>query len=205
MPLGLFGLAAASFVVSGLELSWISPSQRLLVGVVLVTFPVVMQLIASVLSFLSRDGATGSALGVLAVTWLTIGAVFIVSRSPGSTSGALGLVLLVAAAALVLSAATGAMSKLLPAVVLALVGARFAASGIYQLSANENWQDVAGAIGLAVTSLALYAAFALELEGAKSKTVLPLLRRGPGELAIEGSLGDQFEGVESEAGVRKIL
>jgi succinate-acetate transporter protein len=73
MPLGLFGLAAASLVVSGLELGWISTSQRIFVGVVIVAFPVSLQLVASVLSFLSRDAATASGLGVLATTWLATG------------------------------------------------------------------------------------------------------------------------------------
>lgn len=99
-------LAAASLVVSGLELSWIPSSQRLLVGVILVAFPAVLPLTAAVPCFLARDGAAASALCVLATTWLSIGAVFILSR-PGSTSGALGLLLLVSAAGLGLSAAAG--------------------------------------------------------------------------------------------------
>ena len=204
MPLGLFGLAAASLVVSGLELSWISMSQRLLVGVILVAFPVALQLTASLLCFLSRDGAAGSALGVLAGTWLTVGAVYVISR-PGSTSGALGLLLLVAAAALALSAIAAGLSKLIPATVLLVSGIRFATTGIYELSSNEAWQDAAGAVGLALTVLALYTAFALELEGATGRTVLPLLRRGLRRRAVEGPLDAQLGDVESEAGVRKTL
>ncbi len=87
MPLGLFGLAAASFVVSGLDLGWVAPSQQRMVGVVLVAFPVVLQLTASVLCFLSRDGVAGSALGVLGASWLTVGTVYTIGP-PGSTSGA---------------------------------------------------------------------------------------------------------------------
>jgi succinate-acetate transporter protein len=168
MPLGLFGLAAASLVVSGLELGWISTSQRIFVGVVIVAFPVSLQLVASVLSFLSRDAATASGLGVLATTWLAIGAVFIISP-PGSTSGALGLLLLVSAVALTLSGVAGTLNKLVPAAVLIVSGARFAATGVYELSALEPWQDAAGAIGLGLTALALYTAFALELEDAKGQ------------------------------------
>ncbi|MBA3422349.1 MAG: hypothetical protein H0U12_10770 [Thermoleophilaceae bacterium] len=132
------------------------------------------------------------------------GAVFIISP-PGSTSGALGLLLLVSAVALMLSGVAGTLNKLVPAAVLIVSGARFAATGIYELSALEPWQDAAGAIGLGLTALALYTAFALELEDAKGSTVLPLLRRGAGRRALDGSLDAQLEDVESEAGVRKIL
>jgi uncharacterized protein len=204
VPLGLFGLAAASLVASGLELGWIPAGQRQMVGVALVAFPVALQLIAAVLCFLSRDAAAGSGLGVLAMSWLTIGAVFVIS-APGSTSGALGLLLLGSSAALLLSGAAGLVTKILPAAVLLLSGGRFAVTGVYELTRIEPWQDVAGAIGLGLTALALYAAFALQLEDARGEPVFPLLHRGAGRRAIEGSLESQFDGIENEAGVRKVL
>jgi len=176
MPLGLFGLAAASFVVSGLDLGWVAPSQQRMVGVVLVAFPVGLQLTASVLCFLSRDGVAGSALGVLGASWLTVGTVYTIGP-PGSTSGALGLLLVVVAAALMLSGAAAALTKLVPAAVLLLSGLRFALTGIYELSASERLHEAAGVIGLGLTALALYTAFALELEGTMGYAVLPLMRR----------------------------
>jgi succinate-acetate transporter protein len=204
MPVGLFGLAAATLVSAGFELGWVPPTQRLLVGVVLLGFPVALQLLASVLSFLARDGVAGSGLGVLSTTWLVIGAVYVISP-PGSTSAALGLLLLVAAAALVLSAGAASLTKLVPAAVFLVSGVRFALTGLHQLTASVAWREAAGIVGLILAALALYTAFALELEGTLGRTVLPLLRRGVGQRAVGGSLSEQLEGVEAEAGVRKAL
>jgi uncharacterized protein len=204
MPLGLFGLAAASFVSAGLDLRWVVPSQRLFVGVVLLAFPVALQLVASVLSFLSRDGVAGSGLGVLSTTWLALGAVYVISP-PSSTSVALGLLLLISCAALVLSGLAAGLTKFVPAAVFVVSGARFGLAGIHELTAGVSWQTAAGWVGVGLTALALYTAFALEVEGSLGRTVLPLLRRGPGRITMGGSLDDQLEGVEAEAGVRKVL
>jgi hypothetical protein len=56
-----------------------------------------------------------------------------------------------------------------------------------------------------LTAAALYAAAGFELEDAKRRTVLPLLRRGPGRRALHGSVADQLDGVAHEAGAREQL
>lgn len=56
-----------------------------------------------------------------------------------------------------------------------------------------------------LAAAACYAAAGFEVEAAKRKTVLPLLRRGPGRQAVHGGLADQLDGVAHEAGVRRQL
>lgn len=205
MPLGFVGLAVATFIYAGYQLGWISTiSQRTIVGVLLIAFPVALQLTASVIAFLSRDGATGTALGTLAVTWLSIGGVLILSP-PASTSGALGLLLLASGAALILTSTAAVSSKVIPALVLLVVGVRFALGGVYELGAGEGWQDASAAVGLGLAALAAYAALAMELEDAHGRTVLPLGRRKTARGSMTGDLAEQVAGVAHEPGVRKRL
>src|SRR5215211_4803271 len=99
--LGFFGLAAATFVLSGLQLSWIPVTDGRNVAYVLIGFAFVAQIVASVFSFLARDGAAGTAMGVLALSWLVVGLVLLTAR-PGSTSDAVGMFLLFTAVAMAL-------------------------------------------------------------------------------------------------------
>jgi succinate-acetate transporter protein len=204
LPLGLAGLAVATFLYTGFQLGWIAQGERTVVGALLIAFPVPLQLTTSVLTFRARDGAAGSGTGILAASWLCIGVSLILSP-PGSVTGALGLVLLAAGAALVLTALVTGLSKLVLALVILVAGVHSVLGGVYELGAGEGWQDASAVTGLALVALALYAAFAMELEDACGKTVAPLGRRGAGEQAMTGSLDDQAVGVEHEAGVRKRL
>ena len=60
----------------------------------------------------------------------------------------------------------------------------------------------AGVVGLVLCGLALYGAFAAELEDAQGETVLPLGRRMKGRLALDGSLDEQMKQAPNEPGVR---
>ncbi len=204
LGLGFVGLATATFVLAGLQLGWVSANERTLTGAVIIAFAVPSQLIASVLCFLSRDGAAGTAVGTLAGSWLSVGVVLILSP-PGSVSGALGLVLLGSGTVLILFAGLAGLSKLVPALILLLAGTRFALDGIYQLGAGAGWQDASASVGLVLAAAALYAAWAMELEDARGRTVVPLGRRGLGRGSLDGPFADQVEGLEHEPGVRKTL
>ncbi len=204
LPLGFMALAVATFVVSGEQLGWIPESERRVVGLILLAAPLPLQLIASVLAFLARDGSAASALGVQGATWGAIGLVFVVA--PGrATAGALGLLLLASGLHCTLTGLVTGTSKLIPGLVVFVTGVRFALTGVYQLSGTGSWQDAAGAVGLALAALATYAAVAMDVEDAKGRTLLPLLRRSIGKRSLEGGLPAQVEGVENEPGVRRRL
>jgi len=201
---GLFGLAAGTLVMAGLQLGWVDAAEGTKVGLILLAFPFVAQLLASIWSTLARDGVATTAMGVLSLTWLSTGLV-LVSSEPGQTSDALGMLLLASAVAMALTALSAAMSKVVIAAVFATAALRFALGGIHQLSGNELWEDAAGVVGLVLFALAVYAAFAAELEDAQGETVLPLGRRLKGKLALDGSLDEQVKQAPNEPGVRAQL
>lgn len=190
LPLGFLALMVATTTLAALQLHWLPTTQGHTVALVALLFAAPLQIIACVFGFLARDPVAGTGMGVLAATWLLIGLVKVLSP-PGSTSGALGVMLFCAATALVVPAASGT-AKAAAAAVMALSAARFAVTGVYDVTRIPVWQTAAGAVGLALGVLALYAALGFELEGAHDKTLLPLGRNQ--------SLDDK-----PEAGVRRRL
>jgi uncharacterized protein len=204
LPLGFLALAGGTLLVSGLQFEWLKPDEGADVALILIAFVFPLQLVSSIFGFLARDVVAGTGMGLLAGTWLSIGLVQITGE-PGSTSDALGLFLLLAAVAMTVPAAASVAGKLVPAAVLFTTALRFAVTGLYQLTASDAWKTVAGIVGLVLCALAVYAAAAMALEDARRRTVLPLGRRGPGAESVGGSLQDQVERIEREAGVREQL
>jgi uncharacterized protein len=202
LTIGMSGLAIASLVQSGFDLRWVAVSQETQVGLILLAVPFVLQLLASVFSYLARDGATGAAVAVLATTWGALGLVHIVSVA-GARSAAAGLLLLAAGGVLSVSSLAIAMSKPLPALVFLLAAARFVLTGLYQLGASTWWRDAGGVVGLVVVALAAYCVLAFELEGQQGESLLPTFRRGHGAAAVRDALAAQIDAVAHEPGVRQ--
>jgi uncharacterized protein len=204
MPIGFIGLAGGTITLAALNLGWIPKSEGANVAIVLIAFVFPLQLSASIFGVLARDGVTGTAMGILASTWLTVGLVMFTSP-PGSTSDALGVLLLVAGTAMLWPAIGAWLSKLVPAAVLTLASLRFASSGAYQLTGSETWADVTGWIGILLGISALFAALASLLENVSKKTVLPMGRRHRAREAVEGGLTEQMIDLTHEPGVRNQL
>ena len=199
--LGLFGLGAATLVLAGLQLGWVEQAEGKKVALILIAFPFLAQLLASIWSTLARDGVASTAMGVLALTWLAT-ALVLLSSKPGQTSDALGLLLLFSAAAMALTALVTSLSKIAIGLIFLMAALRFLLGGIHQLTGTEAWENAAGIVGLVLCGLALYGAFAAELEDAQGETVLPLGRRMKGRLALDGSLDEQMKQAPNEPGVR---
>jgi succinate-acetate transporter protein len=204
LPLGFLALAAGTLLVSALQLGWLETSDGRDVALILLAFVFPLQLLVSILGFLARDVVAGTAMGVLAGTWLSIGLVQLTSP-PGSTSDALGLFLLLAGVAMLIPAAAAAGGKLVPLAVVATAGLRFTLTGLNQLTQSGTWEDIAGVAGLLLCALGLYAALAMALEDAKRNTMLPMLRVRSGREALEGDFREQLVSIEHEAGVREQL
>jgi succinate-acetate transporter protein len=204
LPLGFLALAGGTLLVSGLQLQWLDVREGANVAMMLIAFVVPLQALASVFGYLGRDVVAGTGMGVLAGTWLSVAAVMR-QAPPGAPSDGLGLLLLVAAVAMLVPAVTATGGKLVAAAVLATTSLRFAATGLYELSASNAWREIAGVTGVVLGALAVYAALAMALEDAGHRTVLPVLRRGAGRSSLEGGLSDQLERIEREAGVREQL
>ena len=203
LVLGLCGLAVASLVQSGLELRWIAVSQTPYVGIVVLTLPFVLPLTACVLAYMARDAATGTAAGVIATSWLSLGIVQVVAP-PHATSGALGLMLIAAASLLALTTVSIAIVKPLPALLFFAAAVRFALTGVYHLSSDQGFQKASGVIGLVLFAVALYAVLAFELEDQR-KPLLPTFRRKSAAIALSSPDGEAMCELASEAGVRRTV
>jgi len=204
LALGFFGLAGATFVVAGLQLGWAAASEERQVALCVLAFTVPLQFTAAIMGFLARDGVAATGMGLLSGIWAAIGFVLL-TASPGTTSNALGLFLVIAGVALWAPASAAAGGKLVPSLVLATAGLRFALTGIYEISASQTWKHLAGVVGLILTALALYAAYAAEYEDVLKRPVLPLGRRGKGRQALEGTYADQIAALTHDPGVRQQL
>jgi uncharacterized protein len=205
--LGFVGLAAATLLVSGIELGWIPVLDRTQTAVLIIAFAPVIQVVACVFGFLARDAIAATALGVQSVTWLCVGLSALLAKPTShGHSHELALLLFVAGAAMLASATTAAQSKLVPALVVGLSGVRFVLTGVYKLGAGGiAWQHAAGWTGVALCVIALYAVLSLEIEDVLHRTVLPTLRRSRGKRALRSRLEEQVEGLAAEAGVRSQL
>ncbi|WP_432487484.1 acetate uptake transporter family protein [Kineococcus sp. SYSU DK018] len=203
LPLGFLGLFVATGAFAALQLDWVGPDQGRVVALAALLFTAPLQLLAAVYGFLARDPVAGTGMGVLSGTWATAGFVTLTSP-PGSTSPGLGVVLLLAAGAMLVPAAAGS-AKGAAAAVMTGAAIRFAVTGVAEATGSGAWLAAAGWVGVALAVLALYAALGFELEDARHRTVLPLLRRGPASSAMTGGIGDELSDVVHEAGVRKQL
>lgn len=203
LPVGFLALVVATTAFACLQLGWLPADQGRVVALAALLLTVPLQLLAAVYGFLARDPVAGTGMAVLAGTWALVGWVTL-TGPPGSTSQGLGVVLLLSGACLLVPA-LAASSKLVPAAVIALSALRFAVTGVAELTGRAVWLQAAGVVGLLLAALALYAALALELEDVRHRTVLPLLRRGSGGEAIRGSVAEQVQQVQHEAGVRNQL
>jgi uncharacterized protein len=204
LTLTFLALAVGTFVLAGLQLSWIGARQSADVGLVVMVFVFPLQAVSSVFGFLARDSIAGTGSGLLSCTWLSIGVVAFTGR-PGHASGALGLLLIGSATALLVPATVGAASKPLASTVITGVALRFYLTAGYELTDAPGWEHAAAIEGLLLAVLALYAGLAFELEDSRLRTVLPTLRRGTARKAISGTPADELSGVYRVAGVRKQL
>ncbi|QEC48279.1 hypothetical protein FSW04_12345 [Baekduia soli] len=203
LGLGFLALAGAAVLASSLQLGWTPAGERGQVGLLVLVFTPVPQLLASVFGFLARDPVAATGMGVVAAGWTARGAVLLVSAA-GSRSDALGTLELLIAAAVAISALEAAGGTAVVAAVMSLTALDFLLSGLQELGVGELATAV-GVVGVALAAVALYAAAALALEDLRRRTVLPTGRRGGGRRALHGDLADQLEGVAHEAGVRRQL
>lgn len=203
MPLGFLALTLATSTFAVVQLGWLPVTEERVAGLTALVLAAPLQLVAAVLGFLARDPVAGTGIAMQGGTWALLGVVTVTSPA-GSTNGELGVLLVTAGITLVVPSLAG-RSKVAPAAVMALTGARFAVTGIYELTASPAWKTAAGAVGLAVGAAALYTALALELEGAMRRTVLPVGRSGIARESVRGDEAFDIGELAREPGVRPRL
>ncbi|MGY1771326.1 hypothetical protein [Blastococcus sp. SYSU D00813] len=203
LPLGFLALALATTVFATVQLGWVPPTEGRVAALTALVATVPLQLTVAVVGFLARDPVAATGMGVLSGTWAVVGLATLTSP-PGTASDGLGVLLLCSGVAMLVPAVAG-VAKAVPAAVMALAGMRFAVTGAYHLTGSATWREAAGWVGLALAVLAVYAALALELEGVRGRTVLPLGRRGPAAAAVRGDGGLAPADLAGEPGVRPQL
>ncbi|WP_311769418.1 hypothetical protein [Humibacillus xanthopallidus] len=186
-----------------LQLQVLAPSDGRVVALGILGLTVPLQLIACVLGFLARDPVAGTGMGILAGTWAGV-ALALLSSPPGTRSLGLGVLLLCSAVAMLVPTAA-ASSKLAGMVVMGLSAARFALTGLAQLTGAPAWFTVAGWTGVVLGAVAAYAALAFELEDVRHASVLPVGRRAMGADTMTAPAQVQLGSVGREAGVRQQL
>lgn len=201
LTLGFLALAFATTAFAAVQLGWVGKDGSHALALAVLLFTVPLQLLSSVFGFLCRDTVAGTGMGLLAGTWAVV-AVLTLRSPPGAHTDALGTALL-AAAVLMLVPALAAGRKLVAAAVMGCSAVRYAVTGVAEATASPAWTTTAGAVGLLLAVVALYAALAFELEDSRHRTVLPLLRRDAGRQALEGTISPSR--IAREAGVREEL
>lgn len=204
LSLGFLGLFFATMLLTGVQLGWVPLSQEHTLAIGILVFTVPLQLIACFYGFLTRDAVAATGMGVLAGMWAATGVTVLLGKA-GSHSPGLALMLVMAAAAVLIPAAGAARSKLLAAGVMATTTVRWGVTAGYEFTGGHTWETAAGAAGLLLGVVALYASLAFELEDQRRQTVLPTLRKGSGLVAMRRDLPEQVDRVANEAGVRKQL
>ena len=209
LPLPFFAFGAGSLMLSGLQLGTIPASETRSVAIVQAAFVFPPLALSSVLAFLSRETLGATIMALISFSWLANGLIDL-TTPPTSTNATQGLLALALAAILLLVAGGALLGKPLLGLVIALASARFATTGLYEMTAATNLQTASGVLGCVIAAIALYGGLALGLalglEDLQGKAVLPIGRRGAAaRRAFEGDLGEQVGPVESEAGVRKQL
>jgi uncharacterized protein len=208
LPLTFVGLVLASLILSGLELGWVPRGETTLAGWVLLGVPMPLQLIAAVFGFHARSATAATGSSTLAAAWLGI-ALALINAKPGTfvPSHAVGMLAIGVAAALLIPAASDLRAGApLAALVLVVASVRFALTGVTGLAESSGAQTATGVTGLVVAAVALYGAFALELEdNSIEDTLLPTFRARESAQALTAPLDTQVEELEHEAGVRKNL
>lgn len=201
MPLGFFTIAIASVMTGCLQLGFFDETAR--GAVALTVLPAfVLQLFVSVLAFGARDVIAATLMAVFAGSWLPYSLIMLSGAADGlRVLGVFNLALLCFGA--LMTAVTRPKRALW--FVLAVSLPRWAATGLAGVTGAEWLTRTSGALGLVVALVAMYTAFALMLEDMRSEQVLPIGRRGPAHLAVEGDLAVQLRNLERQAGVRRTL
>lgn len=207
MPLTFGGLVIASIVISGYELHWIPSAEHHTTGWVLLAVPIPLQLMAAWWGFLARSPAAATGSSLLAAVWLAF-ALDLITTAPGppGPSNAVGMLMFGSAAMLLVPVlAELRAGSLLSAAVVTTTLVRFVLTGISGFAHRAGWVDASGWMGIVVAATALYGALAIELEGTTQSPLLPTFRVRYAKTAVTGTLEEQVQSLENEAGVRSPL
>jgi uncharacterized protein len=157
LALGALGLAAATILLSSIELEWISVGGSRVVAIALIAFTSPLQLIVAAVAFSRRDSVVATGMAILGATWLSVGLVML-ETSPKVGHPALGIFLVVCAGALLVPGSAAALGGRLSALLLLTASARLTMTGLYALVGGSALDTVAGLLGLVLAGVAIVVA-----------------------------------------------
>jgi uncharacterized protein len=178
--LGLFGFAGATFMVAAHLAGWYGDTKS---GQFIFPFAAMFgglaQFLAGMWAYRARDGIATAMHGMWGSFWLGYGILNLLAATgaltlPAGTFTELGFWFLVLAAITAAGAIAALFESLGLFAVLAPLATGAAFAAIYYLTGASGWETAAGWVLLASSWIAFYVAFAMMLEGAAGKVILPL-------------------------------
>lgn len=207
--LGLFGFAGATFMVAANMAGWYGDAGS---GVYIfpfaATFGGLAQFVAGMWAYRARDGIATAMHGMWGAFWLAYGLLWGLKAVgaitiPTGIFPEFGFWFLVLAAITACGAIAAAFENLSLFGVLASLAVGSAFAAVFFLEGGAGWKTAAGWVLLASSWLAAYTAFAMMLEGAAGKVILPL-----GQLTKRANIPGHHEHIPlqfelGEPGVRR--
>ena len=203
IPLAAFAFGVGNVMSAAYFLHWIPTSEASLLAIVLVAFVAPLELVPSIMAFITRDGGGATSYAIFGAVWLVQG-VGLWTHAPAKSHTTALFLLCLALCLLLLTIVTFKGKPLLGAILIVAVVRTLGAAAV------ARWElpvvsSLTGWTGLLLAALAFYSAFAF-LEEDVTGEISPLtFRTGEAKAAMEGSLAEQVKLLEREAGVRKQL
>jgi hypothetical protein len=163
-----------------------------------------LEAVSGLFAFLARDSGAATGLSTLSAAWLAI-ALDMRQGPPGTLSVSLAVFLLSLTPLMLILAVASIFGKPLFGLLLLIGGARFALTGVYQVTGAVPVEHAAGWLGVPLAVFALYGGLALLLEEGSGRITLPLGRVGRARTSLEGNFAHQVKQSEQEPGVRRQL
>ncbi len=204
IPLASFAFGVGNVLYSAFLLHWIPAAQAHQVALILLAFVAPLELVPSLMAFLTRDAGGATAFAIFGAAWVVQG-LSLLGGPPPPTSPAEGIFLLCLALCLVMLAVVTFGGKPLMGAVLVVAVLRTSGAATAAFL-GAPWATAATAwCGLLLALLAFYSGVAF-LEEDVTLRLSPLtFRTGEARSALEGGLKAQVSSIEKEAGVRKQL
>lgn len=203
IPLASFAFGIGNALYGASLLHWIPTGESALMGMVLLVFVAPLELAPSLLAFLARDGGGATSFALFGASWVVQG-LLLLQHAPQQSATAAVFQACVAMALLLLSIITF-RGKPLFGCVLVVAFVRTGAAAVLALREVAWLGTLTGVLSLLLTALAFYCAFAFLEEDVTGDLSKLTFRTGDAKAAMEGSLDEQVESLEREAGVRKQL
>lgn len=206
--LGLFGFAGATFMVAANMAGWFgNATSGLYIFPFALTFGGIAQFVAGLWAYRARDGIATAMHGMWGAFWIGYGILWGFQAAgalklPSAAFPEFGYWFIVLGTITLCGAIAAAFENLSLFSVLATLAAGSGLAAVFFLTGIEGWKTAGGWVLLVSSWLAVYTAFAMMLEGAARRVILPLghLNRRANEPGHQEHIPLQFE--HGEPGVR---